>query len=71
MDKKKPFSNKELLFRYVGLATQLLICIGVALFAGYKADEWLKLSPLFTVLLPLLVLIFLFYKLIRETAGRQ
>jgi F0F1-type ATP synthase assembly protein I len=64
--RQSPTDNKELL-RYAGLGTQLLVAIGLALFAGLKADKWLHTSPLFTAALPLLVLILIFYKLIRET----
>ena len=59
-------SNKELL-RYAGLGSQLLVAIGLALFAGLKLDKWLHTSPLFTVALPLLILFGIFYKLVRET----
>ena len=61
------YNNKELL-RYAGLGTQLLAAIGIGLFAGMKLDKWLHTSPLFTVALPLLVLIGIFYKLVRETS---
>ena len=59
-------SNKEL-FRYAGLGTKLLVAIGLFLFGGLKLDHWLHTSPLFTVTLPLLILIGIFYKLVRET----
>jgi len=59
-------SNKESL-RYAGLGTQLLVAIGLAVFAGLKFDGWLHTSPLITVALPLLILIGIFYKLVRET----
>lgn len=54
--------------RYAGLATQLLVAIGLAVFAGIKADNWLHTSPLLTCVLPLLTLIAIFYKLIKETS---
>ena len=69
MDRRKQsptYNNKELL-RYAGLGTQLLVAIGISLFAGMKLDKWLHASPLFTVALPLLILIGIFYKLVRET----
>jgi F0F1-type ATP synthase assembly protein I len=69
MDRRKQsptYNNKELL-RYAGLGTQLLVAIGISLFAGMKLDKWLHTSPLFTVVLPLLILIGIFYKLVRET----
>ena len=59
-------NNKELL-RYAGLGTQLLVAIGLALFAALKLDKWLHTSPLFTVALPLIMLIGIFYKLVKET----
>lgn len=53
--------------RFISLGTQLLAAIGLAVFAGIKADNWLKTSPLFACALPLLVLSAIFYKLYRET----
>jgi F0F1-type ATP synthase assembly protein I len=63
-------SNKNDILRYAGLGTQLLVAIGLAVFAGLKADQWLHTSPLFICALPLLILTGIFYKLIRET-GKQ
>ncbi len=60
-------NNKELL-RYAGLGTQLLAAIGIAVFAGIKADKWLQTFPLLSCVLPLVVLSALFYKLFRETS---
>lgn len=57
--------------RYAGLAGQLLAAIGIAVFIGFKADGWLHTSPLFASVLPLLVLIGIFYKLMRETSVRR
>jgi F0F1-type ATP synthase assembly protein I len=59
-------SNKDLL-RYAGLGSQLIAAIGLAVFAGLKADQWLHTSPVFACALPLLVLGAIFYKLVRET----
>jgi hypothetical protein len=69
MKKKRSFSNnsnKDLL-RYAGLGTQMLVSIGIAVFIGVKADQWLHTLPLFSCALPLLVLITIFYKLMRQT----
>jgi hypothetical protein len=65
--KTPPNSNKKFLLRYAGLGTQLLIAIGIAVFAGLKADNWLHTSPLLACILPLLTLFGIFYKLMRET----
>lgn len=60
-----------MLLRYAGLGAQLLAAIGLSVFVGVKADEWLGCSPLLTILLPLLVLGSTFYKLIRETGNKK
>lgn len=57
--------------RYASLGTQLLVAIGLAVFAGLKADEWLHTSPLFACVLPLVVLSGMFYKLFRETSRKK
>ena len=57
--------------RYASLGTQLLVAIGLAVFAGLKADKWLHTSPLLTCALPLLILFGFFYKLIKETASKK
>jgi F0F1-type ATP synthase assembly protein I len=57
--------------RYAGLSAQLLVAIGMAVFIGYKADHWLNSFPLFTSALPLLVLVAIFYKLVRDTSGKN
>ena len=56
--------------RYAGLSTQLLVAIGMAVFIGYKADHWLNTFPLLTSALPLLVLVLIFYKLVRDTSRK-
>jgi hypothetical protein len=58
--------------RYAGLGAQIFVSLGIAVFAGYKLDRWLKISlPLLVWLLPLLVLIAMIYSLIRETSKRK
>jgi F0F1-type ATP synthase assembly protein I len=72
MDKRKQShnNNKDVL-RYAGLGAQLLVAIGLGVFAGLKADQWLHTSPLFACILPLLVLGGTFYKLAKETGKRN
>jgi hypothetical protein len=60
-------SNREFI-RYAGLGTQILAALGLAVFAGLKGDKWLHTSPLLVCILPLLILLVIFYKLVRETA---
>jgi F0F1-type ATP synthase assembly protein I len=64
-----PNNNRDIL-RYASLGTQLFVAIGLAVFAGLKADKWLNTSPLFACVLPLIVLAGIFYKLARDT-GKQ
>ena len=69
MNSKPPSNNNNRdLIRYASLGTQLLVAIGLAVFAGLKADKWLHTSPLLACVLPLLVLFGIFYKLMKETA---
>ena len=66
----RPPSNKNNrdLVRYASLGTQMLVSIGLAVFIGLKADKWLHTLPLLACVLPLLTLVAIFYKLMRETA---
>jgi hypothetical protein len=58
--------------RYAGLGSQFLVSLGIAVFAGYKIDRWLKIPlPLLVWLLPLVVLIGITYKLIKDTSGKN
>jgi F0F1-type ATP synthase assembly protein I len=69
MNNKPPSnSNKQFFLRYASLGTQLLVALGLAVFIGLKADKWLNTLPLLACALPLLTLIVIFYKLMRETA---
>ncbi|HTE11494.1 MAG TPA: AtpZ/AtpI family protein [Chitinophagaceae bacterium] len=65
-------NNKKDLMRYAGLATQMLVGLGIAVFIGLKADKWLKLSfPILSWLLPLLVLAAIIYQIIKETGPKN
>lgn len=58
--------------RYAGLGAQILVSLGLAVFAGYHGDKWLKLSfPLLVWVLPLLVVSMMIYKLIKETSNKN
>ena len=58
--------------RYAGLGAQILVSLGLAVFAGYHADRWLKVSfPLLVWVLPLLVVCMMIYKLIKETSNKN
>lgn len=57
--------------KYSAYAFQLMVMTGAAVFGGIKLDEKLKVSPLFTIALPLLVLSATFYKLIKDTTKNK
>ena len=58
--------------RYAGLGTQILVSLGLAVFAGYHGDKWIKTSfPLLVWVLPLLVVSMMIYKLIKETSNKN
>ncbi|GAC1450569.1 MAG: hypothetical protein NVSMB7_12930 [Chitinophagaceae bacterium] len=64
----QPSNNNKDLMRYAGLAMQMMISLGIAVFIGLKADKWLKLSfPILSWLLPLLVLAAIIYQIIKQT----
>ena len=64
--------DNSLLLEYAGLATQLLIGLGLAVFLGMKTDEWLHFRmPLAVWLLPLAVIAAVIYKVIKDTAPKK
>jgi uncharacterized membrane protein len=60
------------LMRYAGLGAQILVSLGLAVFAGYHVDKWLNVPfPLLVWVLPLLVVSMMIYKLIKETSNKN
>jgi uncharacterized membrane protein YhiD involved in acid resistance len=60
------------MWKYAGLATQFLIGIGLALFAGLKLDAWLKFSmPVGVWVLPLLLIIAVIIGIVRDTSRKK
>jgi len=60
------------MMKYAGMATQFLVSIGLSVYIGFKADRWLHISfPVLVWTIPLLVIIFTIYKLIKETSSRK
>ena len=69
-DKKK--ADNSLLWKYAGFATQLTIALGLAIYAGIKLDALLKLNnPVIVWVLPLLIIVVLIYKVIKDTAPKK
>lgn len=65
-------SNNNLLWKYAGLATQFLVGIGIAVYAGLQIDKWLKIKmPLAVWVLPLLLIVGVIIKIVKDTAKRN
>ena len=63
MDEQKGTNNA---IRYAGLASTWLVALLVAVWLGYKLDGWLLHFPLFIIVLPVVMLIFLLWQIIKE-----
>lgn len=62
--------NNELL-KYGGLATQIIVTLGVTIFIGIKLDKYLNIKfPITTITLPLLVLVSLFWKIYKDSSKK-
>ena len=69
---KQPPDNNRLLLQYAGLGAQLLVSLGLAVFVGLKLDQWFRFSfPVLVWALPLLVLIGILIKVIRDTSRKN
>lgn len=69
MEKGK--SNKALLLSYAGFAFQLMAALGLATYAGWWIDKWIKWNfYLFIWLLPLIVIIGMIVKVIKDTSKK-
>jgi len=70
IDKTKS-SNRQL-WQYAGIGGQLLVSLGIGVFIGLKADKWIGFSiPLLVWILPLLILIGMIYRLIKDTSKNK
>ena len=60
------------LYRYASLSGQVAASVGVSIFLGVKADKWLHPPfPIFSWALPLLVIVLLIVKLVKESSGKN
>jgi F0F1-type ATP synthase assembly protein I len=69
--KPSPNSNKQFFIKFASLGSQLLAALAISVFGGLKLDKWLKTLPLFSILLPLLTLMVIFYKIMRDTKSKN
>jgi hypothetical protein len=64
--------SNRLLWQYAGLATQLIVTLGVAMYIGSWVDKKIGMKwSLLVWLLPLLVLLATLFKLIRDTSNKK
>ncbi|HEX9514236.1 MAG TPA: AtpZ/AtpI family protein [Puia sp.] len=69
---KRSSGNRRELLRYAGLSSEVFVSVGLSLFIGIKADKWVALSfPIFSWALPLLVIVVLIIKLVKETSRNK
>ena len=57
--------------KYAGMGSFIMVALALGVFLGLKADQFLKLSfPLLIWLLPLLILVAIFYKVFKDTSKK-
>ena len=55
----------------MGFAFQVMAGLALGVFAGHALDKWIKPSiPIFIWLLPLMVIIGIFIKVVKDTSGK-
>jgi len=70
--KQRSNNNYSDLLRYASMGTQIFVALGLAVFVGLKADKWLKISaPLLVLILPVIVLVGIIYKIVKETSKQK
>ena len=71
MNEKKPKGNDNLLLKYLGLGTQIMLSLALGVFIGIKLDKWLSFkTPLLVWILPLLILIAMIWQVIKDTSKK-
>jgi hypothetical protein len=68
--KTRKETNSELL-KYAGMGMEFLAAIAIGIFVGVKLDEWINISfPLLVWLLPLLLIVSITIKIIKDTSKK-
>jgi hypothetical protein len=68
---KESKSNKQLVWQYAGLATQLLVGLGLMLWIGNWLDQYFEWNgPYLVWILPLLLILGILIKVFRDTSKR-
>ena len=59
------------LMQYAGWAAQVMAALALGVYAGYELDKWIAFAiPICIWLLPLLILIGLFLKVVKDTSKK-
>jgi hypothetical protein len=66
-DRNKP----NAVLKYPGLATQLLVLLGLAVWGGLKLDDRLQFKALFVIILPVIALVVSLLQLIRSLGNKR
>ncbi len=68
----QPKRDNTLLYKYLGFATQLIVALAIAVFGGIKLDKWIGFKmPLAVWILPLVVIVALIYKAVKDTSPKK
>ena len=59
------------IMQYAGLATQLMVLLGLGVWGGLKLDERLHFRALFVIILPVIALIIFLVQLIRSLNNKK
>ena len=72
MNMDKQPKNNSLLREYLSFAWQLIAGIAIFVYVGMLADRWIKTkTPLLVWIFPLLVIIGMMIKVIRDTTNKK
>ncbi len=65
-------NDNKFLWKYAGMATQFLVAIAIAVYGGMQLDKWIKPGlPLAVWLLPLLIIVGIIFKIVRDTSTKK
>ena len=69
--RKPPANDNQIVYKYLGLTTQIMVALIIGVYIGYKIDHWLSFSaPVFVLLIPLLIIIAIIWQIIKDTSKK-
>ena len=72
MERKNIQNNKQLLYKYAGFSTQLLVSIGLAVYAGFWMDKKINFHFAIAIwMFPLAVLLIILFKVVKDTSPKK